>query len=295
MNLAPMVLFVYNRTWHAKQAIESLQANELAGQTNLFIFSDAAKNDNDKENVGQVRQYIKRISGFRSITIIERESNYGLAKNIIEGITDIISKYERVIVVEDDLLTSPFFLGFMNEALDKYKYEEDVISIHGYCLPIEYPGETFFLKGADCWGWATWERGWKLFNKDSQELMRQLRMKSLLYEFDFNGSHDFSGMLQKQIEGKVNSWAIRWYASAFLHNKLTLYPSRSLVINIGGDGSGTHPQREEEYRTSLADHKIVLHDIPVEESTFARKLMSRYFFKHRTIKGKLRKVFKWGY
>jgi hypothetical protein len=232
---------------------------------------------------------------FRSVTIIERELNYGLANNIVDGVTQIVAKYKKAIVIEDDLLTSSHFLQFMNEALEKYEDSDEVISIHGYCLPIEYPGEVFFLKGADCWGWATWERGWQLFDPDGMHLMKQLREKNSLYEFDMEGSYDYSGMLQKQIDGEINSWAILWYASAFIHNKLTLYPGRSLIVNIGTDRSGTHAQNERMHRTQLSDSRIVLEDIPIAESKLARKLISQKLFKHLGIKGKLKKIFKWGY
>ena len=197
--------------------------------------------------------------------------------------------------MEDDLITSPFFLQYMNEALDKYEHTEEVTSIHGYCLPIDYPGPLFFLKGADCWGWATWRRGWELFNADGRELMLQLKRKKLMYAFDFEGSHDYAGMLQQQIDGHIDSWAIRWYASAFLANKLTLYPGRSLVRNIGADGSGTHPQDAVQNQVELSETAVNLIDIPVEETKLARKLYGRHFYRYLGIKGKLRKWLKWGY
>ena len=280
---------------HTKKAVESLQKNEGADQSDLFIFSDAAKKEEDIPNVKQIREYLYTIGLFRSVTIIEREFNYGLANNIIDGVTQIVAKYKRAIVIEDDLLTSSHFLQFMNEALEKYEHSKEVISIHGYCLPIEYPGEIFFLKGADCWGWATWERGWQLFDSDGLHLMKQLREQNSFYEFDLEGCYDYSGMLQKQVDGEIDSWAIRWYASAFIHNKLTLYPGRSLIFNMGTDRSGTHAQNERMHRTQVSDNRIVLVDIPIAESKLARKLISQNLFKHLGIKGRLKKIFKWGY
>lgn len=292
MNKAPILLFTYNRPLHTKRTIEALQKNEWADESDLFIFSDAGKNNTDKRNVQEVREYLASVGNFRSVNIIKRESNYGLANSIIDGVTRIVEHHKKVIVVEDDLLTSPFFLRFMNEALDKYEYEEDVISIHGYCLPIEYDESVFFLKGADCWGWATWERGWKLFNPDSHQLLQKLKEQKSVNEFDFNGTYDYSGMLKKQAEGKINSWAIRWYASAFVLNRLTLYPGRSLVRNIGGEGSGTHPQDERQYQVELNNHRVELKDIPIVESRYARELIEKHFHKHIGLKERLKRIFK---
>lgn len=241
MKLSPIALFVYNRPEHTQKTIEALLKNGLASQSELFIFSDAPKNEKAKEGVEKVRAFIKSISGFKNITILEREENFGLAKSIIAGVTDIVNKYGRIIVLEDDLITSPYFLKYMNEALDMYEQEEKVISIHGYIYPVKYQlPETFFIKGADCWGWATWKRGWDLFESDGLKLLNELRTKNLTREFDLSGAYPYTQMLQGQIRGLNNSWAIRWHASAFLKNKYTLYPGRSLITNAGLDNSGTH-------------------------------------------------------
>ncbi len=190
--------------------------------------------------VKEVREYIRTITGFKSLRIVERETNLGLATSIISGVTEVVNQYGRIIVLEDDMVTSPFFLRYMNDALDLYENEEKVVSIHGYVYPIQGLQETFFIKGADCWGWATWKRGWDLFDADGEKLLNELKKAGLLKRFDFDGAYPYTKMLRDQIEGKNNSWAIRWYASALLHDKLTLYPGKSLVHNIGTDASGTH-------------------------------------------------------
>ncbi|PWT96527.1 MAG: glycosyl transferase [Bacteroidetes bacterium] len=292
---APIALFAYNRPDHLQRCIEALQKNELSPDSDLILFCDGPKNEEARKEAETVRQYAKSISGFKSIRIVERDENYGLSKNIIDGVTSTVNTYGSVIVIEDDLVCSPHFLDFMNQGLNKFQGCNDVISIHGYCPPISIDDPVFFLRGADCWGWATWKRGWQLFNPDGKELMKKLRDSGKLYDFDFEGSYDYSGMLQKQIEGKVNSWAIRWYASAYLQDKLTLYPSKSLVINIGSDGSGTHQQSESETRTDLYTEKIIIPDIPIQESPVARKDLAKYFYSHLGIKGRLRKLLKWGY
>ena len=298
MNLAPIVLFVYNRPWHTEQTLQSLSSNILAGESELIVYADGPKEDatpDELDNIKKVREIAYRQKWPLKLTVHLSDTNSGLANAVIKGICSTLQQYNRIIVLEDDMVLSPYFLQFMNEALDKYEHCYEVISIHSYCLQIEYPGETFFLKGADCWGWATWKRGWQLFDPDGMHLMKQLREQNSLYEFDLQGCYDYSGMLQKQIDGEINSWAIRWYASAFIHNKLTLYPGRSLIVNIGTDRSGTHDQNERMHRTNISDNRIVLEDIPIAESKLARKLISQKLFKHLGIKGKLKKIFKWGY
>ena len=253
MDFAPIVLFAYNRPVHLKNTIDSLLKNNLAAQSHLFVFSDGPKNDSASDSVKQVRDYLKTVTGFSSFKVIERERNYGLAQNVILGVTEIIDQFKKVIVLEDDMITSPFFLEYMNQALSFYENEDQVISIHGYLNPIkDIMNQPFFLKGADCWGWATWKRGWDLFEKDGSKLLTELKSKHLQSEFNYQDTYDYIGMLKDQISGKNNSWAIRWYASAFLKNKLTLYPARSLVQNIGFDGSGTHCGSEVDYFVEIS-------------------------------------------
>lgn len=239
--ISPIVLFTYNRLWHTEQIILALKKNKLSDKSDLIIFSDGPKNETDAEKVLEVHHYLEKISGFRSVTIHKSQINKGLANSIIQGVTEVVNKYGKIIVLEDDMITSPFFLEFMNKSLDLYENDDRVISIHGYIYPVkkELP-DTFFLKGADCWGWATWKRGWDLFDTDGERLLKELEKRKLCHDFDFGGSYPYTQMLRDQINGKNNSWAIRWYASAFLNNKVTLYPGKSLVQNIGLDDSGSH-------------------------------------------------------
>ena len=163
------MLFVYNRLNCTKRTLEALQKNELASKSELFIYSDAAKNENDLEKVAKVREYIKNIDGFKKIIIRKRKANTGLAGSIINGVTKIVNKYGKIIVLEDDLVTSRYFLRFMNEALEAYENEPRVASIHGYIYPINNLPEAFFIKGADCWGWATWNNKWSIFERDGKK------------------------------------------------------------------------------------------------------------------------------
>jgi hypothetical protein len=282
MTTAPIALFVYNRLSHAMQTVEALKKNELAEESDLYIFSDAPKKSNAVSAVSEVRDYIRGIIGFKSISIIEREENLGLSKSIIDGVGKLCDEFGQVIVLEDDILTSPYFLRYMNEALDLYRHEENVISIHGYVFPVnESLPNTFFLRGADCWGWATWKRGWVLFKPDALELLESLKKNHLEKMFNFDGSYDYIGLLRSQVRGKNDSWAIRWYASAFLENKLTLYPGSSLVLNIGIDGSGTHLEATDIFSGKIAGHPVVVGEIPITENHLARTAVSRFLGSHK--------------
>ncbi len=277
MSCAPVALFVYNRPWHTRQTVDALLANPEVSKTPLYVFSDAPKGVAASKAVTEVRSFLRGITGFKSLSIIERENNFGLARSIIEGVSQVCEEHERVIVLEDDLVTSPYFLKYMNEGLEKYQDEQRVISIHGYIYPIEQPlPETFFLKGSDCWGWATWKRGWDLFEPDGQRLLDELKHRKLARQFDFEGSYPYTKMLRDQIAGKNNSWAIRWYASAFLNGKLTLYPARSLVHNIGMDGSGIHCSAASDFFSKLVDYPISVNKIAVEDNILARQAIINF-------------------
>jgi hypothetical protein len=280
MSFAPIALFVYARLSHTRSTIEALLNNPGVELTDLIIFSDSARNVEKQADVEEVRAYLKTITGFRSITIYDRPFNFGLAKSIIEGVTEVLKEHDTVIVLEDDLVTSPYFLTYMNKALEKYAEDDRVISIHGYVYPVNLSlPETFFLRGADCWGWATWRRGWSHFNPDGQHLLDELNRQKLIGMFDFNGAYSFSKMLKAQIKGSNDSWAIRWYASAFLANKLTLYPGKSLVYNIGNDDSGSHCRQSSLMDTDLTVTPIDCHDVEVEHSIDGYNAFERFFRK----------------
>lgn len=286
MKLAPVVLFVYNRVNFLSKTIEYLKRNELADKSELIIFSDAPKNENDIEKVKKVRDYIKNIDGFKDIKIIEREKNFGLGNNIIDGVTEIVNQYGRIIVLEDDLITSPYFLRYINEGLNLYEEEERVASIHGYIYSIKDLPDTFFIRGADCLGWGTWKRAWDIFEKDGNKLYNELKIKKLTNEFDFKGGYPYTKMLKDQIKGKNNSWAIRWYAAVFLKDMLTLYPGRSYVYHIGFDKDSTNTK----YQTKILDSELnydfkELKKIEIKENKEARKKFEKFFssfiFKYR--------------
>jgi hypothetical protein len=276
---APIALFAYNRPWHFRQTVEALLKNKEAADSDLFVFSDGAKNKGDSNSVTQVRQYLQTITGFKSISVVERLHNFGLGKSIIDGVSFVCQKFGRVIVLEDDLITSEFFLQYMNDGLDTYETDSRVASIHGYIYPTKRQlPQTFFLRGADCLGWAAWKRSWNLFEPDGQKLLQELRERNLTSEFDVNGSFPFTQMLKDQIEGRNNSWAIRWHASVFLRNNLTLYSGQSLVKHIGNDGTGTNCGINDLLDTEVSRYQVKVGDIPVAENLEARNAVEEYFW-----------------
>jgi hypothetical protein len=278
---APIILFAYNRPEHTAQTIQALANNALANQSLLYIFCDGEKasaSEENKKNIKLVRELAYSVVGFANVSVIERVHNFGLAKSVMQGVSEVMDRHGKAIILEDDLVTSPFFLTFMNEALDKYEADERVISIHGYVYPTkEALPETFFLRGADCWGWATWKRGWDLLNPNGHELLAMIESNGWSTAFEYNNSFPYMRMLRNQIAGKISSWAILWYASAFVQQKLTLYPGHSLVSNIGADGEGTHVSATHDFDVQLWNQKIALEDIPVEHSDEAFAIFVRYF------------------
>lgn len=240
-SLAPVVLFVYARADHTQLTLNALAANPEAKETDLIIYADAARHDKDAAAVQAVRAVISNVRGFKSVTLHLREKNVGLARNIIEGVSNVTQQYGRVIVLEDDIVTSPAFLGFMNAALDKYQTKPNVWHISGWNYPIETDGldDAFFWRLMNCWGWATWVDKWQHFNKDPQRLIDSWSDKQKHY-FDLDGSGVFWSQVTNNQIGKINTWAIFWYATIYENRGLCLNPSKSYVDNIGLDGSGVH-------------------------------------------------------
>jgi putative methyltransferase (TIGR04325 family) len=279
-NLTPIVLFVYNRPLHTRKTIEALSKNKLADQSQLFVFSDGPKEDasiEDVEKINEIRELINEITGFKSIEVIESEFNLGLAKSIIQGVNFLFEKHDKLIVLEDDIVPSIGFLKYMNSALNLYENNEKVGCIHAWNYNLKYGknyDSTFFLKGADCWGWATWKSSWKLFNPNGDQLLKQIEETNQHYSFNRNGSHDFIKMLKDQINGDNNSWAIRWHASLFLAGKFCLHPTIPIVQNIGIDNSGTHS-----FNPNIEQHPIKfidLKEIAVEESNWFFSAFDEY-------------------
>jgi hypothetical protein len=242
MQLAPIALFVYNRPEHTQKTIDALLKNVFAEESELYIFSDAPKRHTEDQHVQEVRDYIKTINGFKKVTITEQKENMGLAKSIISGVSDVINRHGKAIILEDDLITSPYFLKYMNEALEQYKDEKKVWHVSGWNYPAIFntSNEAYFYRIMDCWGWATWADRWKHFEKNTDQIINSFS-KTEIKRFNLDGA---TKSLWRQIKlnqsGRINTWAIYWYATIFQKNGLCLNPVKSYVKNIGHDGTGVH-------------------------------------------------------
>lgn len=277
-NLAPIVLFVFARPNHTRQTLQALSANVLAQQSDLIIYSDAARNKTEEKSVSDVRELINATSGFRSVTVNERETNYGLARNIIEGVTEVCARYGRVIVLEDDIETSKYFLTFMNAALDKYEDEPHVWHISGWNYPIDSDGlgNVFFWRVMNCWGWATWSDRWAKFERKPGRLIQNWSRK-MIYRFNLDGVHNFWSQVKANHVGRLNTWAIFWYAAIFERNGLCLHPSVSLVHNAGHDGSGENCGNVKTFDSTLSARENWLLDIELEESGVATDRIKMFY------------------
>jgi uncharacterized protein YbaR (Trm112 family) len=240
--LAPIVVFAFNRPDHLVRTLDALAACAEARKSHLRIYCDGARDDRDTDAVSKVIEIARKESRFLNSEVVISYQNRGLARSIIDGVTVTVNEFGRVIVLEDDIVVSHHFLTFMNAALEKYEHSELVASVCGYMYPIDDQGlpPSFFLRGTDCWGWATWKRCWEIFEPNGQLLLSQILEKKLAWEFDFDGSYPYTKMLKDQIGGRNNSWAIRWHASAYLRGMMSCFPTRSFIQNIGLDGTGTH-------------------------------------------------------
>jgi hypothetical protein len=279
---APIAFFAYKRPEHTQRALEALMQNEGADQSELFIFCEGPKRPEDQEAIQQVRDLARSKQWCGSVQIIERETNLGCANSIIAGVTELCEQYARVIVIEDDLVISPFFLDYMNQALGVYENNNQVMQISGYAFPINLATEqeTIFLPSASAWGWATWQRAWKQFDPGMSGYAALKANKELRHKFDVNGSFYYFSMLEEQISGKIDAWDIRWYLAIFMLGGLVLYPTHSLVSNIGFDGTGTHYRKKKVNAMPLADtiyrSKVSVVPQPLVQNTEAIDRLASY-------------------
>lgn len=268
MTLAPIILFCYNRPWHVEQTLIALSNNELADQSVLYIYCDGPKENATEEQIEkikEVRKVVRKENWCKEVYIIEAEKNKGLADSIIGGVTEIVNQYGKVIVLEDDMITSPFFLKYMNNALDLYENEEKVMHITGYMFPINKKlPDSFFYQVPHCWSWATWKRSWKYFSNDIDELYKYWSKDWKI--FNKWGWTDLQEQLEKNYQRTLYTWFIKWHAIVLRMNGLTLYPKMSLVQNIGFDGSGENCSIVTKYDVTLHTNEICLQRIPIKEN-----------------------------
>jgi len=276
-NLAPIALFVYNRPQHTARTLKFLQQNLLAADSRLYIFSDGAKRPEDEQKVIEVREIIRNAEGFKSVKVIERHENAGLANSVIAGVSQLINDYGHVIVFEDDLITSPHTLTYFNDALNRYKTAEKVMHIGAYMYPLRADDlpQAFFYRAATSWGWATWARAWKNFEPNIDTLISQFDQQKKS-AFAIDNTMNFWKQMQEFKKGKNNSWAIRWYASIFLKGGLTLNPSQSLVNNIGHDGTGVHSGINDIYNVIINPKPVTEFPEVVEENQMVYQAIKNF-------------------
>lgn len=283
MSLAPIALFVYNRPEHTHKTLLALSDNDLAKQSQLFVFCDGPKADASAATlkaIEEVRRIVKSQKWCQKVNVIESRENKGLADAIVTGVTNIVNEYGKIIVLEDDIVTAKGFLSYMNAALNCYENEEKVMHIGSY-LPytnsIKGLSETFFLRFMSCWGWATWKRAWDEANWDTVYLYNQIEAPEVRYDFNLDGVLNFHEQLEHNLEGRITTWAIKWYTSIFLNKALCLYPNKSLSKNIGLDGSGENCQ-DEKYAVAFDDNNEVrVAPKKVRESTKGKQYLKRYY------------------
>ncbi len=262
-SLAPIVLFVYNRLAHTQATVEALQKNTGASESELFIYSDGAKSESGRAAIDRVRQYIHTIQGFKTIQIIEQDHNMGLSASVIAGVSEVLQKHDQVIVLEDDLITAADFLVYMNEALSFYKDDLSIYSISGYTFPSphleEIKGDVFLYPRPASWGWASWKNRWEKADWKMNDFETFHKDKPAIRSF-IRGGEDMFIMLLKQQKGLIQSWAIRWAYTHFIHQAYSLYPVQSKVRSIGTDSSGTNLPSTKKYDTLI--HEGQLHLVP---------------------------------
>lgn len=286
-NLAPICLFTYNRLEQTKQTIESLQNNFLAIESKLIIFSDGPKNEYNRDEVKAVRNYIRNITGFKNVQVIESKINKGLANSIIEGVTRVIEKYDFAIVLEDDLITSPNFLDFMNKGLQFYKDDYRIQSINGFSLDVgNYLDrfDTFSHIRTYSWGWATWGDRWHthIFNKKS---IQKMITPELLREFNSKCGANMTQMLMRSLTNSNDSWYASWVFYHFVEKKYSIYPYLSKIKNIGYGKNATHCSTINVFKSNFdyVESRRFKFKIELDDS----KQLSENFLKYFTLKYKI--------
>lgn len=280
MNLAPIILFCYNRPKHVLQTLDALFKNDLADQSVLYIYCDGAKHGatvEQLENIEKTRAVARSKQWCKEVHIIEQKKNKGLADSIVEGVTNIVNEYGKIIVLEDDIVTSKGFLKYMNDALNIYENEKRVMHISGFMYPTESNEQTtVFLKILSCWGWATWKRAWDNFQNDVDIHIDNIKTKKQIKNFNINGHADFYDQLLANKNGSMKTWAVRWYSSWLSVGGITLFPSKTLVNNIGHDGSGDNCPIDDRFYSELAD-KIVVSFNNIQENITIRKQIDLFY------------------
>lgn len=281
-SLAPVILFVYARPDHTQRTLDALSANTLSRHTDLIVYADGARSPEDIPAVRDVRSVVGSNNSFKSLTIVERQQNIGLAKNIIGGVTTVCEQFGKAIVLEDDIVTSPTFLNFMNAALDYYEEIFDVWHISGWNYPIRLETEfdTYLWRGMECWGWATWSDRWKHFEKDTEKLMSTFSRKDIR-RLNLDGTRDVWAQVKANARKEIDTWAVYWYATMVKHGALSATATNTFVQNIGIDGTGVNCGNRDVYSAPLNLSSSFRFANYIAENTKAVEEVKRF---HRSIR-----------
>lgn len=284
-DLAPIVLFVYNRPGHTKRALDALALNQEAEESVLYVYCDGPKanaTEEDLYRINQTREIVKSQQWCKEVHVEEQAQNKGLADSIIDGVTDIVNRYGKIIVLEDDIVTSKVFLKYMNEALSLYENEDNVMHISSF-VPVtdgqEKLPETYLLKFMSCWGWATWKQSWNKLIINTEFLYAYLVNKKREKDFGLDGAINYIEQLKQNLSGEIKTWAIKWAATIYILDGLCLYPKQSLVEQIGFDGSGVHcgVDGNNLYDVTLLTEPVDISPVKIRESSAGRIYLKRFY------------------
>lgn len=289
--LAPIVFFAYDRPDHTRQALESLYRNKLADESSLWIYIDGPKpgaTDASKSAIEEVKKVVREKKWCKEVFITEAEINKGLIRANIEGITKAVNEYGKVIAMEDDGLVSPGFLMYMNDALDFYENNSRVMHVSGYSRPefdtVDMKETTYFFYHTTTWGWGTWKRAWDKFIFDPIAIREAIKKKGNIHKLNMDHTFEFFWGLKAVAQEKFQSWNTLWHSIVFLNDGLCLYPRRSLVSNIGHDGSGTNCVLDDRFRIDGLADEIEVTQIPLIEHPGVRSsYVKLYSLRYRII------------
>ena len=285
MSNAPVIMFVYNRADHFMRTYEALATCYGAKETELFIFSDGAKNEGASEGVKKVREAAQGFvssGAFKNIQIFESETNKGLARSVIDGVTAIIEKYGRAIVVEDDCVASPYFLEYMNNCLNYFENDKAIGAISGYAPAIDfsenYDKDIFTACRSCSWTWATWKDRWQGVDWELNNMSDFYKSPALIKKLNSNGSDRFM-RLYRQTKGNGSSWSVRFGAHLVKNGQLTVYPRYSYISNIGCDESGVHSRNEDAEKMRVDLSKAIAQPIieKVELNPTIQKTLKKHY------------------
>lgn len=288
INYSPVIIVAYNRDAHFRMTLKALSLNIDAINTMLYCYLDGPKNPDDsiaqEKIIDVINQYKKN---FKKVEIIIREYNYGLAKNITEAVTETVSKYGKVIVLEDDIVTSKSFIKFMNNALKFYENNEKIwhIAAHSEINFEDRKDEIYIWSVMNCWGWATWANRWKYFEKNPEHLINDFS-EDMIRDFDLDGCGYFWYQVVANASKRIDTWAIFWYATIFKNNGFCVNPYFSFAKNIGLDGTGVHC----DFDVDRMKNQILNHDGEfvgkkeiIEDTVIKASIRDTYFARRKTL------------